>query len=234
MPDLLRRALVLVATAALLLALLIGLGFLLTRTGLSGPVDRFDWGLLQWLADRRTPAVDAASVVLSDLASTTTVLVAGLVVAIIASVALRHWWPLLLMAVALLGELGLFLTAAITVGRPRPPVDHLDPALPPTSAFPSGHTAAAVCLYGGLAVIVLLSTRAWWRWLVLALAVLAVAAVGFARLYRAAHNPTDVLGGLLLAVPWLLVTAWAVTPDSIRPTFRPVGKSGENRARIST
>jgi membrane-associated phospholipid phosphatase len=62
---------------------------------------------------------------------------------------LRRWWPVLLLVIALVGELALFLATAMIVGRPRPPVPHVDAALPPTSSFPSGHTGAAICLFGG-------------------------------------------------------------------------------------
>lgn len=197
-----------------LFALLLGVGFLLTGTAVGAEVGQADLGMLHWLIDNRTPGLDAASSVLSDMASTTVVLVSGLAVAIAASLLLRHWWPFALMAFALLGELALFLNSAIIVGRRRPDVDHLDAALPPTSSFPSGHTAAAICLYGGLAAIVLLVTRGWWRWLVLALAVLAVVAVAFGRLYRGAHHPSDVLGAVLLAVPWLVATTLTVAPNA--------------------
>jgi undecaprenyl-diphosphatase len=205
-----RRLAALLAFGLGLFGLLLGVGFLLVRTPFGADVGRADLDALHWLGAQRTPGLDAVTNVASDLASTTVVLVAGLVVAVAAALRLRHWWPFALMAVALLGELALFLNSAIIVGRPRPPVEHLDGALPPTSSFPSGHTAAAVCLYGGLAAIVLLVTRAWWRWLLLAVAVLVVVGVAFARVYRGAHNPSDVLGGLMLAVPWLLGTTWAV------------------------
>ena len=45
------------------------------------------------------------------------------------------------------------------VDRARPPVVHRLDTAPPTSSFPSGHTAAAVVLYVGLALIVT-ATRA--------------------------------------------------------------------------
>ena len=61
------------------------------------------------------------------------------------------------------------------------------------------------------------ATRAWWRWLVLALAVLVVVAVALARLYRGAHFPTDVLGSVLLAVPWLLVVLRVLTTRDATP-----------------
>jgi undecaprenyl-diphosphatase len=100
-------------------------------------------------------------------------------------------------------------------------VAHLDATLPPTSSFPSGHTAAAVCLYGAVAALVLRGTQAWWRWLVLAVAVVLIGAVAFARLYRGAHHPTDVLASMAFAVPWLLVTLRLVGDDPDRRPQRP-------------
>jgi membrane-associated phospholipid phosphatase len=47
------------------------------------------------------------------------------------------------------------------IDRPRTKVSHLDTA-PPTSSFPSGHTAAAVCFYGSVAAIVLWHNRNRW------------------------------------------------------------------------
>ena len=39
-----------------------------------------------------------------------------------------------------------------------------------------------------------------------------VAVVAVARLYRGAHFPTDVLGSVLFAVPWLLVVLRVLPP----------------------
>jgi undecaprenyl-diphosphatase len=129
----------------------------------------------------------------------------GVVAALLAYLATRRWRPSLVIVTVLVGEVLIFLASSAVVGRPRPPVPHLDATLPPTSSFPSGHTAAALCLYGAVAALVLRGTRAWWRWLVLGLAVALVVAVAFARLYRGAHHPTDVLASIAFAVPWLLV-----------------------------
>lgn len=210
-----RRAYPPVLAAVGLLVLLVGIGRLITDTGFGAAVGDADIALLQWTAGLRTPALDTASVWLSNVASTNAVLVTGLLVAIAASALLRRWWPAVLMAAGLLGELVVFLNSATLVARPRPAVPHLDPALPPTTSFPSGHTAAAVCLYGGLAAIVLVASRGWWRWVVLALAVLAVLAVAGSRVYRAAHHPSDVLGGALLGVVWLVVVTRAVRPREL-------------------
>ena len=202
----------LVAAAAVLLGVLLGLGWLVTHVlpGTGPAVD--DLGFDRWLADHRVPVLDPDSQAATDLCATNNVIAIGLAVAVTSTAFARAWWPAVFVVVTLAGETALFLTTAIVVGRPRPPVAHLDAALPPTSSFPSGHTAAATCLFGGIAVLVCRATRSWWRWVVVAAAVLLVVAVAASRLYRGAHYPTDVLGGAFLGCCWLAVTARALVP----------------------
>ncbi len=85
------------------------------------------------------------------------------------------------------GELAAFLAAAAVVRRPRPDVPHLDQHLP-TSAYPSGHTAATTCLYVAIAILVIGHTRGWWRWLFLVPAIAMPVLVALSRMYRGEHR----------------------------------------------
>ena len=219
----------LVVAAVLLLGVVVGAGLLITKIFAGTGVEAADAAADRWLAGHRTPALDPVSAVAAELGNTQVVIGVGLVAAILAVAVLRRWRPAIFLSVLLLGELAIFLTTTVVIERPRPPVTHLDAALPPTSSFPSGHTAASICLYGGIAALVFLNTRARWRWLVVALAVLVVTAVAMARLYRGAHFPTDVLGSVLFAVPWLLVAIALLRPRDRTPpgctTDRPASRT---------
>ncbi len=214
MHDVLVRAGTLIAAAAVILVVMIGLGLIVARLLPGTELDIADTAVDAWFLAHRTPALDDLSVQATDLVSTTNVIVVGLLSAAVSALLARRWWPAIFVVVTMVGEVSLFLTAAQTVGRPRPPLGHLDAALPPTSSFPSGHTCAAICLFGGIAVLVSHATTAWWRWIVVALAVLLVIAVATSRMYRAAHYPSDVLGALLLAGAWLTVTRRTLIPRS--------------------
>jgi membrane-associated phospholipid phosphatase len=99
-----------------------------------------------------------------------------------------------------------------TVHRPRPPVVRLDVA-PPTSSYPSGHTAAAVALYGCIAILVfwIYSRRPATRVAVVVLCCIPVV-VGMSRLYRGMHYPSDVLAGALTGGLWLLLVITTLLP----------------------
>src|SRR4051812_41206035 len=203
----------LLVAAVLLLGAVVGIGLLLVNLDPGSALLRGDVGVVAWLAEHRVPALDAISGPLAEIGNTGVVVGGGAVAAVLTYVITRRLRPALVIVTVLVGEVLIFLAATAVVGRPRPPVAHLDAALPPTSSFPSGHTAAAVCLYGAIAALVLRGTQAWWRWLVLAAAVVLIGAVAFARLYRGAHHPTDVLASMAFAVPWLLVTLRLVGDD---------------------
>jgi undecaprenyl-diphosphatase len=198
----------------ILLGLMLMLGALLSRVERGSAFERADAGVPHWLAARRTDVVDTVSTGAAELGNTAVVLVLAVLASAVAAFVWRCWRPVLVIAVALAGEVAIFLTTSAVIDRPRPPVAHLDAELPPTSSFPSGHTAAAICLYGAVAALVLASTPGRRRRLVVGCAVALVVVVALARLYRGAHYPTDVLGSLVFALPWLLLVVRLVAPGS--------------------
>ena len=198
----------LVVSFVLIGGALFGLGKLITAH-----TPAFDEAVPRWLASQRTPQLDTLSNYLSQAGNTHWILAVGLVIVPLALALIRRWRPAVFVAVVMFGELGLFVSVAAIVHRARPHVTHLDGHLP-TSAFPSGHTAATLCLYGALAVLVVPRVRGPWRWLAVAPAVLMTALVGWSRMYRGEHHPLDVAGGILLALLWLAVVTFALRPNA--------------------
>jgi undecaprenyl-diphosphatase len=192
-----------------LLAALAGFGYLVTH----GPDNLLgDRSVPHWFAAHRTPALTSASQFWSDAGNTHAIMAVGLVAGAVALGVVRRWRPVVFLVVLMLGELGLFLASAKITGRPRPDVPLLDGPLP-TSAFPSGHVAATICLYAGIALLVFGATRRWWRWLAVVPVVVLPVLVATARLYRGMHHPTDILGGVLLAIAWTAVVWLSVRPE---------------------
>ena len=205
----------LVLAAALLWCVLCGIGYLLTHPLQGTAFERWDASANRWLANHRTPTWNAITHWLTYGAETLTVLGIGLVFFIGLRIALGRWRESMLLAAALAGEVTIFVLTTLVIDRNRPPVSHLD-AAPPTSSFPSGHVAAAITLYGALALIALhAGARLWVRTLAMFIALVVPLCVAFARLYRGMHFVTDVMGGALLALVWLSVT-WALILRSRR------------------
>jgi undecaprenyl-diphosphatase len=164
-----------------------------------------------WLAAHRTPGLTSWSAVFSTLGATQDILIVSIAVCVVFLAITRRWRPVVFIAVLMFGELAAFLTAAAVVKRPRPDVSHLDHHLP-TSAYPSGHTAATTCLYVAVAILVIGHAHGWWRWLFLVPAIGMPVLVALSRMYRGEHHPTDVLGSLLFAALWITTVTLLVRP----------------------
>lgn len=196
----------------LLLAFAAGAGALVTGP-LSGS-DFIDWDE-QYPVDleaARTAAGESLSLVGSTMGDTLTVVGVAVVIGIALLIA-RRWASVLLLATALLAEVSVFVVTTILIPRDRPDVEQLDVS-PPTSSFPSGHTAASTALALTLALLVGWNTRSTvLRWLAWGLAVFVGPVVAFSRVYRGMHHPTDVMVGLVIgvscvAIAFLAVRAW--------------------------
>lgn len=181
---------------------------------------RWDADTEVWLASHRTTLFDNLSAIGSGMADTYTCIAITVVVAIALRAQLGRWYESWIVVTAITGELWIFLGVTYAIERARPGVELMDSA-PPTSSFPSGHTGAAMALYGCLAVLV-------WRrfhgnvtaWLGVTVLWLVPVAVAASRLYRGMHFPTDVAVGALGGGLWLLIVV--TTFPRPEPIYDPV------------
>lgn len=208
--------------AAVILLALLGLGWLLSKVATGNDIAHTDDSLTRWLVTRRTPTWTDTAGLVTTLSDTITVVVIAALAVVVARLAFKRWREPLMVVVAVVGEVLIFLALTMLVERQRPAVPQLDEA-PPTSSYPSGHTAAAIVLYGSLAVIALRWVRRrGWRAVIVAIAVAIPAAIALARVYLGMHYVTDVLGGAVLGVAWLTVAARGVLTGAVgSPTRRP-------------
>lgn len=202
-------AIALLAGLAVITLASIGAGLLVTRVlehawGIGAANERVE----AWLAARRTPGRTDASLIGSIVAGGVVLPILVGVIALVCA-ALRKWRVAAFVVFALAVEAATYRGTTLVVHSHRPRVVRLE-QLPVEASYPSGHTAAAVAVFGGLALLV--SSRLEGgaaRALVWALAVSLVVFVALARMYRGMHHPLDVAGGLLAGCAALAVVVFA-------------------------
>ena len=152
-----------------LTVVLVGLGALLVDVVLDHGLGRWDDSMSSWFVDHRTAWLDHLTAGGTFIANTIPVIAVVLVVSVAFLVA-RRWREPLFLVSALILEFAVFLTANRLIDRDRPNVPRLD-STPATASYPSGHIAAAIVVWGGLAIVVAacthrrprVSSPSWWR-----------------------------------------------------------------------
>ncbi|RKR87673.1 undecaprenyl-diphosphatase [Micromonospora pisi] len=201
------------ATTRLLLPLLVlygvmvGLGLLVTKVLYDTWPLTVEDTVNRELESERSGTLNAISLVFSTIASTPAIIAVTVIAATILALTTRRWREPAFLIAAVSAQALIFLFTTMVIDRERPAVEHMDTS-PPTSSFPSGHTSAAIALYGGLAVLLALHARrtatkvAWWS-----LLVVVPVGVALTRMYRGMHHPSDVIGSLVNSASCLLIMA---------------------------
>ncbi|MEV0947793.1 phosphatase PAP2 family protein [Rhodococcus sp. NPDC049939] len=162
------------------------------------------------VGDRTAWLIDFAFVV-TDTGGTAAVLIASAVLTVSLVLRARNR-EAILVAGAMLSGLAVMTGLKNLYERPRPP---LPERLIETStySFPSGHamlTAILVCVIMALTLRMVLERYV--RVALVTLLVLYTFAVGFSRIYLAAHWTTDVLAGWAFGVLWAAVWIFSTRP----------------------
>ena len=177
---------------------------LLDIDGLESLDERFP----AWLEGARTPGWTDASFIGSEISGGKMVVGLLILVAIVMAI-FRRWRIGAFIVFAVAVESGTYRATTFLVERRRPDVERLED-LPVDASYPSGHTAASIALYSGIAL--LLTSRLAhgpWRIAVWVIALAIPPIVALARMYRGMHHPIDVLAGVPIGIAAILVVLFA-------------------------
>lgn len=140
-----------------------------------------------------------------DTLASVPVIAAVAVVGIVRSVVRRDPGLAVGFALGLASEIPTTL-AKYAFDRPRPPGTTEVETIGSIAGYPSGHTVRAIVVAGMLVAAFAWAHRsAAVRWMAVIAAIAFVALVGLARVGSGQHWPTDVLGGIMLGLTWLIV-----------------------------
>ena len=196
----------------LLVVAAIGLGFgvllLLVRSNW-GPLQSLDRSVADGL-NRWASGSDTIVKVLQQISSFGGPSFLTMLVVLLAAILLirRRPRPALYLAVTGLGAGLLDPSLKALIGRLRPVVE-VPVASAPGNSFPSGHSLGSMVVYGAIVLVFLPAVARRWRPVFIGLAAVLVAAIGFTRMALGVHFFSDVIGGWLLGLAWISITAYA-------------------------
>lgn len=113
----------------------------------------------------------------------------------------KYWKEFWMFVIGVLGCSTVFFILTNLINRPRPSTQiWIHVGIP---GFPSGHTSAVVACFGLMAYLAIPKIRSrFWKWFWIAITILAMAYVGFSRVFTAGHYLTDAIAGYGLGLAW--------------------------------
>jgi membrane-associated phospholipid phosphatase len=199
---------------AALVSVLVLVGVILTYFAPLQGVRDWDLSISKELADSRSTTASDLATFISRRGDTLAVIGLAAVITVCLAV-VRRGKVLAFVPTALAIEVTIFLAVNYIVQRPRPGVAKVG-SVPSTYSFPSGHIAATLVCWLGVALLFRYFGRPSWARVTATVGSLVALAMGWARVYLGMHHFLDVVIGALMGLAVLLVAARAFRMLDIR------------------
>lgn len=181
----------------------LGFGLAVRATGTWQLGASWERGTLRWMHEHPLPwMLDQLMLVMPYFGTNLTILPLMIVVALVIWKRFGH--PLIAAHLLLVcvGSLSINIFMKHLLVRPRPAFYPLR-GMFAWASYPSGHLILTPALY--LTASLLLHRLRGWRWPFVVTSFITVL-TAYSRLYLSVHWPTDLVGGLLIGLTWLLAT----------------------------
>lgn len=163
----------------------------------------FDESVFSEIHSYRTPLLNTYFIFVTDIGDIQGYAVILVICALVVIFTTKRW--------ALLYEVtSVLLLATISnvllkraYDRARPDLEHL--VTVKTLSYPSGHAMSSMAFYGFLIYLVYKSTlKVWMKTIIIAISFVLILSIGTSRVYLGVHFPSDVLGGWIAGLIWVV------------------------------
>ncbi|QHT63039.1 phosphatase PAP2 family protein [Paenibacillus lycopersici] len=185
--------------------LLLAAGFEALSLLVSGDkLERFDASVIDAVQRQENGTLTAIAKALGKIGSSSVIIPAVLVIAVILFLVLKHRKELVLLLGGMLGSTLLNNALKPIYRRDRPDIHRI--VEEHGYGYPSGHSMAAFSFYFLVAYLLWrhLPNRGW-RAALIAFSAAMTASIGVSRIYLGVHYPTDVLAGYWLSACWIML-----------------------------
>lgn len=195
--------------------ILIFLAFLVIVTGMNlfveltdevgeNDLKYYDTKIFEYIWSFRSPGLNRFFLFITDLGSFWAYVTATIIMAVFLFWKFRHWKFVLqlLLVITIAGLSNQFLKEVFQ--RARPSLENMLISVE-TLSYPSGHAMCAMSYYGFLIYLVFhIKMPKWLRWAIFALLVFLIGGIGLSRIYLGVHYASDVAGGYIAGLIWLM------------------------------
>ena len=164
---------------------------------------KYDQAIIETVTSWRTPALTKYFILVTDIGDTIGYLIVFSVCTLLFYFLFKNWKYVAQIAIVMVLALSSNLLLKKYINRARPDAKYLVEV--ETLSYPSGHAMMAMAFYGFLIYLIYhFNMNRFLKIGLIALLVFLISSIGLSRIYLGVHFPSDVAGGFLAGLIWVV------------------------------